>query len=87
MARGKTYTKQDNGPLEPIDGPMFRQSLQRQGTGKARRADTCGPLELALLPDAWLDALGYMMGRWQDDGSWPDALELVVFLDETEDEG
>lgn len=30
-AGGATYTRQDSDPLEPIDGPMVRQALRRQG--------------------------------------------------------
>lgn len=65
---GATYEKRASTPLEPINGTMIRHVLDRRGSGKARGADGWGPAELAMLPDAWLDALGRMMGKWEDEG-------------------
>lgn len=56
-------TRRTSEPLEPIEGAMIRRVLEKPGSGKARGGDGWGLAELAMLPDAWLDALGRMMGR------------------------
>lgn len=78
-AGGAAYNRQDSAPLDPIDGTMIRHALRRRGAGKAREADGWGLEEPTLLPDAWLDALGRMMGQWKDEGAWPTALKQVMY--------
>lgn len=54
--------------MEAIRRAQIRDTLRGQGTGKARGVDGWGPAELALLPDAWLDALGCIHGP---ETEWP----------------
>lgn len=59
---------------------MIRHVLERQGSANTRGADGRGPPALAMLPAAWLDALvGRMMGKWEEEGAWPESLRQVIF--------
>lgn len=55
-----------------------RYGMPSPGEEQVKREEQTGGGQ-QMLPDAWLDTLGRMMTRWEDEGAWPGASRRVIY--------